>query len=106
MNNISNTKQDLSKENSRSRILESALQIFSTKGFEGASVSDIVQAAGVTKPTLYYLKADNEIIKRSFNKKKLLAIKQKIEEGIIDIEDVKKQYILESDIELWMEEIE
>ena len=55
---------------------------------------------------LYYLKADNEIIKRSFSKKKLLAIKQKLEEGIIDIEDVKKQYILESDIELWMEEIE
>ena len=58
------------------------------------------------KKGLWYLKADNEIIKRSFNKKKLLAIKQKIEEGIIDIEDVKKQYILESDIELWMEEIE
>ena len=55
---------------------------------------------------LYYLKAGNEIIKRSFNKKKLLSIKQKLEEGIIDIEDVKKQYILESDIELWMGEIE
>ena len=60
MNNISNTKQDLSKENSRSRILESALQIFSTKGFEGASVSDIVQAAGVTKPTLYYFFTNKE----------------------------------------------
>ena len=57
------------------------------------------------KPTLYYLKADNEIIKRSFNKKKLLALKQKLEEGIIDIEDVKKQYILESDIKLWMDEL-
>ena len=54
MSNINNTKQDFSKENSRSRILESALQIFSAKGFEGASVSDIVNQAGVTKPTLYY----------------------------------------------------
>ena len=60
MNNISNNKQDLSKENSRSRILESALQIFSAKGFEGASVSDIVNQAGVTKPTLYYFFTNKE----------------------------------------------
>lgn len=60
----------------------------------------------LSKKGLWYLKADNEIIKRSFSKKKLLALKKKLEEGIIDIGDVKKQYILESDIELWMEDIE
>ena len=60
MSNINNTKQDFSKENSRSRILESALQIFSAKGFEGASVSDIVNQAGVTKPTLYYFFTNKE----------------------------------------------
>lgn len=54
---------------------------------------------------LWYLKADNEIIKRSFKKKKLLAIKQKLEEGIIDIDDIKKQYILESDIVKWEGEL-
>lgn len=56
------------------------------------------------KKGLWYLKADNEIIKRSFSKKKLLAIKKKLESGEIDIDDVKKQYILESDIKLWMDE--
>ena len=55
---------------------------------------------------LWYLKADDEIIKKSFSKKKLLAIKQKLEEGIIDIDDVKKQYILESDIVKWEDELE
>lgn len=60
MSNINNTKQDFSKENSRSRILESALQIFSAKGFEGTSVSDIVNKAGVTKPTLYYFFTNKE----------------------------------------------
>ena len=55
---------------------------------------------------LYYLKADGEIIKRSFSKKKLLAIKKKLEEGIIDIDDVEKQYILESDIINWEGELE
>lgn len=56
------------------------------------------------KKGLWYLKADNEIIKRSFSKKKLLAIKKKLESGEIDIDDVKKQHILESDIKLWMDE--
>ena len=65
-----------------------------------------VESKRPNKKGLWYLKANDKIIKRSFSKKKLLAIKKKLEEGIIDIEDVKKQYILESDIELWMEEIE
>jgi AcrR family transcriptional regulator len=40
--------------NSKEIILESALTLFSEKGYEGAGISEIVQMAGVTKPTLYY----------------------------------------------------
>lgn len=58
------------------------------------------------KPTLYYLKVDGEIIKRSFRKKKLIAIKQKIESGEISIDDVRYQTILEKDISRWEEELE
>lgn len=58
-----------------------------------------------SKKGLWYLKADNEIIKRSFNKKKLLALKQKLEEGTIDINDLEYNTILESDIKLWMDEL-
>lgn len=57
------------------------------------------------KKGLYYLKADDEIIKRSFSKKKLLAIKQKIESGEISIDDVKYQTIIESDITQWESEL-
>ena len=57
------------------------------------------------KKGLWYLKADNEIIKRSFNKKKLLAIKKKLEDGVIDIDDLKYNIILEQDIKLWMDEL-
>lgn len=57
------------------------------------------------KHGLWYLKQDGEIIKRSFRKKKLLAIKKKLEKGIIDIEDVKYQTILESDISKWEAEL-
>ena len=59
-----------------------------------------------SKKGLWYLKADNEIIKRSFSKKKLLAIKKKLEEGVIDIDNLKYNTILESDINKWEEELE
>ena len=35
-------------------ILDNALLLFSAKGYEGVSVSELTQAAGITKPTLYY----------------------------------------------------
>ena len=59
-----------------------------------------------SKKGLWYLKADNEIIKRSFSKKKLLAIKKGLESGEIDIDDLKYNTILESDINKWEEELE
>ena len=38
----------------RQRILRVALKIFAECGYKGASVQAIVDAARVTKPTLYY----------------------------------------------------
>lgn len=38
----------------RERILEQALHIFAATGYAGASMQEISEAAGVTKPTLYY----------------------------------------------------
>lgn len=38
----------------RERLLASALQLFNEKGYAAASVREIVQSAGVTKPVLYY----------------------------------------------------
>jgi len=39
---------------SRPLILESALNLFSERGYEAVGVSEICAAAGVTKPTLYH----------------------------------------------------
>jgi len=36
------------------RLLEGALSLFSKKGYEGASVREIIEEAGVTRPVLYY----------------------------------------------------
>jgi len=38
----------------RERLLEEALGLFTAKGYAAASVREIVAAAGVTKPVLYY----------------------------------------------------
>ena len=38
----------------RDRLLEAALEVFNRKGYAAASVREIVNAAGVTKPSLYY----------------------------------------------------
>lgn len=38
----------------RDRILEQALRLFSSRGYDAVSVNEIVDAAGITKPTLYH----------------------------------------------------
>lgn len=40
--------------NKRNQILDSALKLFSVKGYDGVGVMEICNAAAVTKPTLYY----------------------------------------------------
>jgi AcrR family transcriptional regulator len=43
-----------SDSDTRRQVLQAALKKFADCGYEGASVQDIVEAAKVTKPTLYY----------------------------------------------------
>ncbi len=40
--------------NSRERLLDTATELFAEKGYAGASVREIVEKAGVSKPVLYY----------------------------------------------------
>jgi AcrR family transcriptional regulator len=43
----------LSADARREQILEVALEVFATHGFHGASMNDVAEAIGVTKPVLY-----------------------------------------------------
>src|SRR5512147_52152 len=38
----------------RARLLDAAIASFSTRGYAATSIREIVEAAGVTKPALYY----------------------------------------------------
>lgn len=46
--------------NARERVLKAAIGLFARKGYSGASVREIVETAGVTKPVLYYYFANKE----------------------------------------------
>jgi AcrR family transcriptional regulator len=41
-------------EHARTRLLNAAVHVFGRKGYAGASVREIAERAGVTKPALYY----------------------------------------------------
>ncbi len=47
------------------RILKKALELFSTRGYEAASVREICEAAGITKPTLYHFFGSKEGVYRA-----------------------------------------
>src|SRR5256886_17211666 len=49
-----------SDSTTRQQVLQAALKKFAVCGYEGTSVQDIVEAAKVTKPTLYYY-FDNKV---------------------------------------------
>lgn len=51
-------------DNSSVRILDSALQLFSEKGYEATSTREICELAGITKPTLYYFYKSKEGVYR------------------------------------------
>jgi AcrR family transcriptional regulator len=42
------------KSGVKQTIMTKALELFSAKGYEGVSVNELTEAAGITKPTLYY----------------------------------------------------
>ncbi len=44
----------------KEKIMQCALELFSDKGYEGTGIQEITQAAGITKPTLYYYFGNKE----------------------------------------------
>lgn len=50
---------------SQNRILNKALELFSSKGYEATSVREICEASGLTKPTLYHFFGSKEGVYRA-----------------------------------------
>ena len=49
-------------EETRDRLFDNALTLFSERGYAATGIRDIIEAAGVTQPTLYYHFADKQTL--------------------------------------------
>jgi TetR/AcrR family transcriptional regulator len=58
-------RRDVKPATSQERILSTALDLFAVKGYDATSVREICEAAGITKPTLYYFYGSKEGVLRA-----------------------------------------
>lgn len=75
--------QHLAEDPPRLKILNEAIRLFSEKGYDATSVREIVEAAGVTKPVLYYYFANKEALLREILSKNMM----RLEHQLIEIYD-------------------
>jgi AcrR family transcriptional regulator len=66
----------------RERIVREAIRLFSTKGYNGVSVREIVEAARITKPTLYYYYPSKEILFQRIITDTLEEFRQQLEAAV------------------------
>lgn len=68
-------------------IFDSAIKVFSSYGYEGATVDEVAVNAGVAKGTLYYHFKSKEDLFNFIIKEGINFIKEAVENALIDIED-------------------
>ena len=74
---MSSPDNDIPQDESvRERLLVSASRLFAQKGYAGTTVREIVDAAGVTKPVLYYYFGNKEGIYLALMKEALVRVRK------------------------------
>lgn len=68
--------------NSRAKILDCALSVFSSKGYDAATVREICECAGVTKPVLYYFFQSKEGVYRAIVDGSLEELRERLVDAI------------------------
>lgn len=72
----------------REKIIEEARQLFAEKGYEGASMSDVAEAAGIKKASLYYFFKNKEVLFVAV----LDHIWSRLSEGIVIMREKRRDY--------------
>ena len=75
----------------RQRLLEAALERFAADGYAGASMNDVAEAAGVTKPVLYQHFASKEALYRELVLHVGTSLEQAIVTGLAGVEGPRQQ---------------
>ncbi|MFP4379179.1 MAG: TetR/AcrR family transcriptional regulator [Candidatus Sumerlaeia bacterium] len=66
----------------KERIDNCALEFFSTKGYSATSVREIVEAAGVTKPSLYYYYKNKDDLYKTLYSESMSAFMEDLEKNL------------------------
>jgi len=66
-------------DNSKNEILNTAIRLFSQKGYEGVGVQEICENANITKPTLYYFFKSKQGLLQAIADSKGAELLQKLE---------------------------
>ena len=67
----------------KERILECALDLFYSKGYDAVGVQEIAEKSGITKPTLYYYFGSKYGLLETLMSTKYACLKKKIEEASV-----------------------
>jgi AcrR family transcriptional regulator len=67
---------------SPTRILQTALNLFASKGYDGTSVREICEASGITKPTLYYFFGSKDGVFRALVENALADFERDVSEAV------------------------
>jgi TetR/AcrR family transcriptional regulator len=78
--------ENVTANEAETKLLESALRLFSEKGYEGTSIREIIEGAGVTRPVLYYYFENKEDLFTRLVEEKFSEMVSKIEQAKYDHE--------------------
>jgi len=73
------------------RLLSSALGLFSEKGYEGTSIREIIERAGVTRPVLYYYFENKEHLFRKLVESWFVELVEDMDRALDGVEGVRPQ---------------
>lgn len=97
------TKQQFEelREQSREKIMEAALDLFGTKGFDATSITDIAKKAGVSKGLLYhYFSSKEHLVKEMID-----GLNKLEEEAMSRVKDQEAVVFLENLIDMFFKEM-
>ncbi len=81
------------KMRAKEKIIETALKLFSEKGYTGTSVREIAEKSGTTKPTIYYYFGDKEKLYQTILRQELSALIKNIEKRTKAFEGTEEEII-------------
>ena len=84
---VARTPRQLMEERRRAQVLHASLDVFGEKGFARATVQDLIEAAGISRATLYKYFGDREDCLAALNDALLAWLEREAREAIASADD-------------------